>query len=296
MRAVAAAALLAVGASPVFAADPSEKSQTQKSAGEMNPAQQPAAAATKVKAGELAANPSRYLGKSVTVTSQVATVYGSRMFTLDEDRIGARPDVLVLVPDHASVDYGNNVTVSGVVREFVWTDLRRDYEWFDLRPQFEVVLRSRPVIVATSVKSGDATELVGRAQQPTLDQLERQPGDYYGDFVSLRAPVGEIESPHVFTLDRGAGQPEVLVLIPAPKAGASLAQKTQVTVKGVVRPFFMSDLERDYDWFALDEDLVLKIEDRPVLVAESVRDAAGREFVDGGAMQTSSAKEPAANR
>jgi hypothetical protein len=33
-----------------------------------------------------------------------------------------------------------------------------------------------------------------------------------------------------------------------------------------------------------------------VIVAESVRDAAGREFVDGGTLETSSAGKPAANR
>jgi hypothetical protein len=87
----------------------------------------------------------------------------------------------------------------------------------------------------------------------------------------------------------------VLVLVPAPQPGAQLGADAQVTVKGVVRPFFVTDLRRDYDWFGLDQDLVVALEDRPVIVAESVRNEAGREFVEtsAGAERKDAATSPA---
>jgi hypothetical protein len=248
------------------------------------------AAQGELKAGQIAANPEPYLGKTVTVRAEVETAFGSRIFTLDEDRVGAGPDVLVLVPEHASVNVGDEVAVSGEVRRFSWTELRRDFEWFDLQPSFDVVLRSRPVIVAKSVKGAEGRELAGRAQQASLGQLGRQPGDYYGDYVSVRAPVGEIESPHVFTLEGEGGRPEVLVLNPAPSSSSKLPADAQVSIEGVVRPFFMADLERDYDWFGADQDLVMKIKDRPVIIAESIRTQSGQELV------RESAEKPTASR
>jgi hypothetical protein len=242
-----------------------------------------------VRAGEVAADLKRWLGQTVAVGGEVATVYGSRVFTLDEDRIGAKPDVLVLAPDHANVESGSSVTVRGTVRRYAWTELRREYDWFELPPSLGVVFHSRPVVIAESVRSGGEVELVGRPRHAPLGQLARQGGDYYGDFVTVRGPVGEGASPHVFTLTGRSGRPDVLVLNPSPEPEVKLDPRAPVTVEGVVRPFYFADLKRDYEWFSADPHLVARVEDRPVVVAESIRMESGRELV----REQHAAKSPA---
>jgi len=113
-----------------------------------------ARAAEELSAGDVAADPARYYGQQVSVVAEVERVANPHVFTLDEDRIGASPDVLVLLPrpDASVVRDGATVTVTGEVRRFDWIELRRDYEWFDLDPGLRIELESRPVIVATSVR------------------------------------------------------------------------------------------------------------------------------------------------
>jgi hypothetical protein len=119
-----------------------------------------------VKAGEIAQNPSAYYGKKVSVQAEVEDLLGPQVFLLDEDRLFAWPDVLVIAPKLGTpVEEDTMVTVTGTVRSYVDADLRRDYawNWWDgMDPDIEVSFRNRPVIVADSIKSAAGTELVRR--------------------------------------------------------------------------------------------------------------------------------------
>lgn len=114
-----------------------------------------------VTAGELAARPRAYFGRLVSVRADVAKAYDAHSFTLDEDRIGAGPDVLVLNPEPSKApDEGASVTVVGVVRPFVEAEMHRDYDWFESQPSYEIDFKTRPVIVASSVRNAAGGELV----------------------------------------------------------------------------------------------------------------------------------------
>jgi hypothetical protein len=122
--------------------------------------------AAAVTAGEIAKNPSSFYGKKVRVSAEVEDVYSAHAFTLDEDAAFAGPDVLVLnpAPSRASKD-DEQVTVTGTIRQYVESDIKRDYQWFDPRWLAEaagigVDFTTRPVLVSDSVRAADGSELV----------------------------------------------------------------------------------------------------------------------------------------
>jgi hypothetical protein len=135
------------------------------------------AQAIETTAGEVAKNPGKFYGKKVKVTAEVEDVYSAHAFTLDEDAMFAGPDVLVLIPapTRESKD-GEDMTVTGIVRQHTRTELERDYKWFDytwFQPSdTATTLATRPVLVADSVRTSGGEELVraGNASMSAGDQ------------------------------------------------------------------------------------------------------------------------------
>ena len=107
--------------------------------------------------GAVAAAPASYYGKVVTVKGEVERVVHSNLFTLDEDRLGAGPDVVVVLPQKGAAPVADDwdVVVSGTVRPFVWAELKRDYDWLDADASLVAEFESRPVIVADSVRRAE---------------------------------------------------------------------------------------------------------------------------------------------
>jgi hypothetical protein len=114
-----------------------------------------------ITAGELAANPEKYVGQRVTVRGDVADIMGTNSFTLDEDRLTADKNLLVLsrngVPSQQHKD--EKVTVAGRVQMFNSTEIERDNDWFDATPEVETKYQNRPVLIADSIRTADGREL-----------------------------------------------------------------------------------------------------------------------------------------
>lgn len=117
-----------------------------------------------VTAGEIAKNPNVYVNRKVTVRAEVEDVLGRQTFLLDEDKLFAWPDVLVISPRLAGiVPEDEEVTVTGTVRSFVEANFRRDYDWdwwADVDPDVFITFRDRPVIIADSIRTSSGKELV----------------------------------------------------------------------------------------------------------------------------------------
>jgi hypothetical protein len=129
-------------------------------------------------AGQIAGDPAGFVGRSVRVKAEVEDVHGPRAFTLDEDRVGAEPDVLVLAPQTIPRNLENKqVTVTGPVRTFVRVELEREYEWFDAGdfgdPDVVARFETRPVIMARSIRDAEGRELVPAAGAPRTDAEQR---------------------------------------------------------------------------------------------------------------------------
>lgn len=150
---VAAAGLLA--SSMALAQQQQPQSQQAKPGG---------AVPLSVTAGAIAANPEKYYGQKVAVRAEVEDVLGPQVFLLDEERLFAWPDVLVVAPRLSGVVPEDEiVTVTGTVRAFSDADFRRDYDWAwwnDLDPDIYVTFRTRPAIVADSIRTSAGLELV----------------------------------------------------------------------------------------------------------------------------------------
>ena len=142
-------------------------------------------------AGDLAAQPRLYYGDVVQVSAEIEEVFGNQSFTLDEERLFAGPDVVVLLPRQpaAELPQGERVRVVGHVRPLVMTEFERDYDWFDLnlfsdwydQMDLEIETRVRPVIIASSITTDDGRELVEamgtiRTDVPTQRPRTDRPG------------------------------------------------------------------------------------------------------------------------
>jgi hypothetical protein len=116
----------------------------------------------------------------------------------------------------------------------------------------------------------------------TAGEIAQNPTKYYGQKVSVRAEVDDVLGRQVFALDEDElfAWPDVLVI--APPLTGFVPEDQIVTVTGTVRSCVDLDfrLEYDWDWWKdLDTDLSVTFENRPVIVADSVRDQAGTELV-----------------
>jgi hypothetical protein len=260
-------------------------------------------AGTAISAGKLATNAKDYYGKTVTVKAEVEDVIDSRTFTLDEDAILGGADVLVIVPAGYTGTLARDqvVKVTGKVRPYVVAELERDYDWFKggaiVSRHTEVDFKTRPVLVAESLRTADGRQiLVGHTMSTTYEhpghgtmisagKLAKDGKKFYGRNVTVRAEVEDVIDSHSFTLDEdlvliGA---DVLVLVPAGFDTTNLRKDEVVIVTGKVRPYVVTELERDFDWFKDGKIVTTKTKvdykTRPVLVAETIRTVDNRDLL-----------------
>ena len=137
---------------------------------EANPAEMPSATtgvegatgtSGTVTLADIAANPDRYAGQTVTVIADVEEVHGPRAFALDEDAPlagGLDNDVLVLSKQSGSLSdiddqwLNNKVKVTGKVGTWSLVEVEREVGW-DLDPELEVELEGvKAVLIADKVE------------------------------------------------------------------------------------------------------------------------------------------------
>lgn len=103
--------------------------------------------------GEIAEEPSLFVGKTVTVSSKVDEVISPNAFTLDDKELIGGKELLVVgaIPAGGPIHEGETVLVIGTVREHITAEIEKDFD-FDLQPELEVEYKSRPVVIAQSIK------------------------------------------------------------------------------------------------------------------------------------------------
>ena len=114
-----------------------------------------------VRVADIAGEPDRYMGQTVTVVADVEEVHSPRAFSLDEDSPaagGIDNDLLVLSPAAGSLSdiddqwLNNKVRVTGKVGKMAIVEIERELGW-DLQPELEVeVEKAKAVLIATSVQ------------------------------------------------------------------------------------------------------------------------------------------------
>ena len=220
---------------------------------------------TNVKAQEVSDNTAQLIGKTVTVRSQPIKKLGPSTFTIsDKQFFGSEPILVVNASGKVfqlPADQNTPIQVTGTVRNFVIADINRDYN-LGLDPNLYREYESRPAIVGQSL-----------ALAPKPGEITTNPSQYYGKTLAVTGEVEDITSVNSFKLDEDKlfGGEDLLVLRATPKAAVKEGEKVAVT--GVLRPFVVADIERDYGlkWdLTLRKKLEVEYTNKPVLVATDV--------------------------
>jgi hypothetical protein len=117
-----------------------------------------AGGAARVKLSDVEENPSKFLGRTVSVDAEIQRVVGPRVFTIDEPNWGDLDrELLVYVPSPraAAVREDDRVTVTGEVKPFLRADFEREWGWLGVDRGLEVDISKRPVLVASQIVGGD---------------------------------------------------------------------------------------------------------------------------------------------
>jgi hypothetical protein len=119
--------------------------------------------------------------------------------------------------------------------------------------------------VETADRYGD------RDLTPNAGDIAGNPERYAGQQVTLKSEVKKLMPNGFFTLD----DRDLLVLSPSGQP----AEGEEVTVHGTVHTYSAPELKEHYSWFKSDEATDREYKDRPVIVADSILTAVGREVV-----------------
>lgn len=234
----------------------------------------PASPAGNVTTQEVADNTKQLIGKIVTVRSEPVRKIGPNSFTINDKEFFDRDNILVInasgKPFVFPTDAGTAIQATGEVRNFVLADVNRQYG-LNLEPNLYVDYENQPAIIAQSL-----------APAPKPGEITKNPSQYYGKTLAVTGEVEDILSPNTFTLDEEQlfGANDLLVLVANPRTATAtkpvntaVRDNETVAVTGVLRPFVVADLEREYDltWdLNLQRKLEAEYRTRPVLVVQSI--------------------------
>ncbi len=105
--------------------------------------------------GDITANPEKYYNQRIAVQGEVEDILEAGLFTIDEEKLFSGEDLLVIPNQGAkTVQDGEDVVVTGVLRPYVKADFDRDYnlQWdLSVTKSIEAEYTQKPVFVADSV-------------------------------------------------------------------------------------------------------------------------------------------------
>ncbi|MCC5647666.1 hypothetical protein LC607_33120 [Nostoc sp. CHAB 5824] len=221
---------------------------------------------TNVTTEEVADNTNELIGKTVTIRSTPIRKLGPSTFTIaDKQFFNAKPILVVNASGKTftlPTDPNTPIQATGPVRNFVIADINRDYN-LGLDPNLYKEYETQPAIIAQSI-----------ALAPKPGELTTNPQLYYGKNLAVTGEVENIRNTNSFTLDEDklfGGQDLLVIRAGTPKGTVNEGEKVAVT--GVLRPFVVVELERDYDlkWdLTLQKQLEAEYRNKPVLVATEV--------------------------
>jgi hypothetical protein len=219
---------------------------------------------------DVATNTNRYIGQTVTIRSEPIEKIAPSTFTVEDRQFfGSEPILVVnasgkpfVLPD------GINIQATGKVRNFVLADIEREFS-LGLDPKLYVEYENKPALIAQSL-----------ALAPKPGELTSNPQQYYGKPIAVTGEVEQIPGANAFKLDEDQlfGGQDLLVLrakraTPATANQPVIQNGEKVAVTGVLRPFVVADLEREYDfeWGAgIQQQLEAEFKSKPVLIVDNV--------------------------
>lgn len=217
-----------------------------------------------ITAQEVVNETNNLIGRRVTVRSEPIQIVGTNAFTINNKQLFNDENILVINATGTPFTLPNDnidIQVTGVVRQFNVADVAREFD-LNLQPDLYREYEDRPAIIAQSL-----------ALAPEQRQIANNPGRFYNQFVAVKAEVEEVLDPMAFTLDneRLIGGRNLLVFNANPQKPVNA--EDEVIVTGVVRPFVVSEIERDYELttnWNLQPRIEAEYRNRPVILAQEV--------------------------
>lgn len=120
-----------------------------------------------------------------------------------------------------------------------------------------------------------------RREQPSAREIANNPTKYEGQHVTLKSDVQSVMPNGLFQL----ADNDLLVL----SSGAEPGEKENVTVSGTVRSFSAPEIQSKYKGAT---EASAKFKDKPVIVADSILTADGRDLLISGSALPAGAGEP----
>ena len=207
----------------------------------------------------------RLIGETITIRSQPITSVSPTSFTVKDEALFGSETILVVnatgqtltLPDQQNID----IQATGEVRRFVLPEINRDYN-LNLQPDLYSEYEGRTVIVAQSM-----------VLAPQPGEIISNPNLYYNQTLAVAGEVADKKNELLFTLNEGQllGGEELLVL--RTDSQPMISDDQSVVVTGVLRPFVVAELQRDYNLtWDLDMQRQLEVEysNKPVVVATGV--------------------------
>ena len=245
-------------------------------------AQQAPATSMRATVEEIANDPEKWYGKTVTVRAKVDDVFARTLFEVEHDGVlGIDDELLVVAPRAQSVrKNGEWINITGEVRRFVKTDIERTYSGTDWSVPDAVVMQfdARPSIVAASIGTAAAaspavaTAGTTASINASVESIAEQPAQWYGKTVTIRGRVDDVFHRGVFDVEEGGvGSDDEVLVIEGP-ASEFRKKDEWVSITGRVARFVDVDLkrlERDSD-SGLTEEIAIQFEKRPTIIATSV--------------------------
>jgi hypothetical protein len=125
---------------------------------------------------------------------------------------------------------------------------------------------------ATATPTPGPTADTGKVDEtPSAGDITAHPDRYAGQQVTLKSSVDKTLPNGFFTLK----DKDLLVLSPSGEP----MENQDVTVHGTVQTYSAPDFKKRYSWFRSNSNLDQQYKDRPVIVADSILTADGREVV-----------------
>ncbi|WP_206602815.1 hypothetical protein [Leptolyngbya ohadii] len=223
---------------------------------------------TNVTTEEVAENTNRYIGQTVTIRSEPIEKIAPSTFTVEDQQFFSSEPILVVNATGQPFTFPENgvdIQATGEVRNFVLADVEREYG-LDLSPDLYVEYENQPALIARSL-----------AVAPEPGELTSDPQQYYGKPLAVTGEVEQVAGANAFKLDEDQliGGQELLVIRPSSATAnqPALENGEKVAVTGVLRPFVVAELEREYDFnwdTGIQQQLEAEYSNRPVLVADAV--------------------------
>ena len=218
---------------------------------------------------DIAEEPIKFLGETLTVRGAVEEVSNLSFILKDEDLFGLIDDAEVLVinqtgallPIRPKDDI--ELQVTGRVEQLT---LEKMAELGITDSQVYSEYKDRAVILADSV-----------ALSLSPDEIFDNPEDYYYKSIAVKGEVEQVVGTNAFTIEDDEITDEVLgsddLLVVNVDTNRPLESDRGVVVTGIVRPFKIDELERYYGLSIdaqLRDELDAKYTDRPVVISTGV--------------------------